>query len=75
MTNRSSHMPVLTTSATTNSSGVLRRTRFSHKICGITMLVAMSAQNAGQYGPVIRFQYMNRSYSSPLYQAMNASML
>ena len=44
MTKRSSHMPTLTTSEMTKSAGTLARTFFSHSSCGMTMLVAMSAQ-------------------------------
>src|SRR5262245_41224702 len=44
MTKRSSHIPTLTTSETTKSTGALSRTRLNHNTCGPTTLHRISAQ-------------------------------
>src|SRR5258708_371146 len=54
ITNRSSHIPTFTTSASTNTVCGLTRTRRDQSSCGTTMLQKSSAQYAGQYGPVKR---------------------
>src|SRR3954463_13748655 len=64
MTNRSSHMPTLTTSDRTKRSGTLVRARFIHKTCGTITLHVMSSQYVHQYGPVMRLNGTNISYLS-----------
>src|SRR3954471_8622721 len=54
ITNRSSHMPTLTTSAMTNSTAGVRRTRRNQSACGMTTLHVISDQYHPAYGPVIR---------------------
>ena len=74
MTKRSSHMPLLTMSAITNSAGGLDRTRRNQSACGSTTLQRISVQYTGAYGPVIRLYGTNISNLSALYHAMNASV-
>ena len=44
MTNRSSHIPIDTTTAIPNSTGGLVRTRLNQRSCGATMLQSISDQ-------------------------------
>jgi len=44
MTNRSSHMPIETTSAIPKRAGGLDRTRFNQRSCGVTRLQSISDQ-------------------------------
>src|SRR5579885_2608365 len=74
MTKRSSHMPTLTISEMTNSTGTLVRIFLNHSACGIAMLQRISAQYDHQYGPVERLTGTNHSNLSALYQATNASV-
>ena len=50
-----------TTTLPGKSAGGLDRTRFNQRNCGATMLQSIRDQNAGQYGPVMRFQIANFS--------------
>src|SRR6266550_6987885 len=47
ITNRSSHIPMLTMSELTNKSGTFQRTFLDHRSCGITMLQVISDQYSG----------------------------
>src|SRR6185369_11512646 len=55
ITNRSSHIPMLTISDITNSIGTFHLTFLDQSNCGIRMLQAINDQYSGAYGPVIRF--------------------
>ena len=76
MTYRSSHIPMLTTIEITNSTTGEVRTFLHHSNCGMRPLhVTISDQRTTSTGPVARFQITKRSYSLPLYQATNASIM
>src|SRR6266567_3614097 len=74
MTNRSSHMPRFTDSATMKRVSGLRRMRVDQSACGTSTLKNISAQNIQPYGPKARLVIMYSSKMSPLYHDMNASM-
>src|SRR5438045_1794639 len=75
MTNRSTHIPTFTERATKNSARVLVRTLGHQSNCGMTQLRAIKPQKIQPYGPKARFFIMDCSNTSPLYQAINASMM
>ena len=76
MTKRSSHMPTLTISEMTNSAGTFVRTRLNHSsLRHDDVAEDQRPVDRARTGPDIRFSSMKPSYWSPLYQAMNASIM
>src|SRR5437899_10613376 len=75
MTNRSTHIPTLAESATRNSAISFVRIFRDHSSCGSTQLSVINTQNTQPYGPKARLRIIDISKTSPLYQAMNASMM
>ena len=73
ITNRSSHMPTLTSKATISIIQGVVRHRLNQKACGAATLQKTMVQYAQAYGPSARFSAANCSNGLPLYQAMNNS--